>query len=57
LAKLNEVQFTFRLKDETGLHTVELWINDARQNEAIMALVGQIGVLIEQRIGVEPVMK
>jgi hypothetical protein len=46
------------LEDKNGrVRSVEIWINDARQNDKIVALVDQIGLLIEQYNGQTPVLK
>ncbi len=54
----DEVQYSFSLDNESGrVHRVEIWINDARRNDKIVALVDQIGLLIEQYTGQTPVLK
>jgi hypothetical protein len=54
----DEVQYSFSLEDENGrIRSVEIWINDARQNDRIVALVDQIGLLIGQYTGQTPVLK
>ncbi len=54
----DEAQYSFSLEDENGrVRSVEIWINDARQNDKIVTLVDQIGLLIEQYTGQTPVLK
>ncbi len=54
----DEAQYSFSLEDENGpVRSVEIWINDAHQNDKIVAMVDQIGLLIEQYTGEEPVMR
>lgn len=53
----DEVQYTFTLKNGTQAHTAEIWIDDARQNERLVALVDRLGALIESYTGQEPVLK
>lgn len=54
----DETQYSFRLEDENGrLQSVEIWINDTRQNDKIVALVDHVGVLIEKYTGETPVLK
>ena len=50
----DEVQYTFALGSATCLHKVTLWINDAREDEALMALVEAIAALIEKYTGQVP---
>ena len=52
----DEVQYTFVLRDGTQEYEVEIWINDARENEKITALVDGVAVLIEAYTQQEPVM-
>ena len=52
----DEVQYTFVLSDETRSHIVKLWVNDARKNSGIVALVDRIGVLIEKYAKQKPVL-
>jgi hypothetical protein len=51
----DEVQYTFNLEDETGVHAVKIWLNDAGQNDQIMALVDQIAILIKKYTGETPI--
>ncbi len=54
----DEAQYSFSLEDENGhVRSVEIWINDARQNDKIVILVDQIALLIEQYTGQMPVLK
>jgi hypothetical protein len=53
----DEVQYTFNLKDGTQAYTAKIWIDDARQNERLGALVDRLGALIESYTGREPVLK
>ncbi len=54
----DEAQYSFSLADENGrVRSVEIWINDARQNDRVVALVDRIGLLIEQYTGQTPVLK
>ena len=43
-------------RDETRAHSVEIWINDARENDEIVALVDRIATLIEAHTGQKPVL-
>jgi hypothetical protein len=43
----DEVKYTFVLRDEIQAHSVEIWVNDARKNDKIVALVDRIATLIE----------
>jgi hypothetical protein len=52
----DEVQYTFNLEDETGVYTVKIWINDARQNDHIVALVNQMATLIKRYTGETPIL-
>ena len=52
----DEVQYTFNLEDETDVYTVKVWINDARQNDQIVALVNQIAMLIKKYTGETPIL-
>jgi hypothetical protein len=52
----DEVWYTFVLRDGTQEHKVEIWTNDARENEKITALVDAVAVLIEAYTQQEPVM-
>ena len=53
----DEVKYTFVLRDETQAHSVEIWINDARENDKIVALVDRIATLIEAYTGQKPVLQ
>jgi hypothetical protein len=53
----DEVQYHFKLNDGKSVHGVKIWVNDARQNEQIVALVDQIGRLIQTYTGETPVLK
>lgn len=53
----DEAQYTFALRDGGETHLVKTWLNDARENEAIMALVDRIGVLIESYTKKKAVLK
>lgn len=53
----DEVKYTFALGDETRAHLVEVWINDALQNDEIVALVDRIATLIEAYTGQTPVLR
>ena len=44
-------------RDETRAHSVEIWINDARENDKIVALVDRIATLIETYTGQKPVLQ
>jgi hypothetical protein len=52
----DEVQYTFNLEDETDVYTVKIWLNDAGQNDQIMALVNQMATLIKKYIGETPIL-
>lgn len=53
----DEVRYTFTLNNGTQAHTAEIWIDDARQNELLVALVDRLGALIRSYTGQEPVLK
>ena len=53
----DEVRYTFVLRDETQAYEVEIWINDARENEEITALVDSVAVLIEAYTQQKPVIR
>lgn len=53
----DEVQYTLVLRDGTGLHEAKIWINDARENDDITALVEGIAVLIEAYVHQKPVLR
>jgi len=53
----DEVQYTFVLSDGRDAHTVKLWVGDAREDGAVMALVDRIAVLIEMHVGERPVLQ
>jgi len=53
----DEVKYTFVLRDETQVYSVEIWINDARKNDEIVALVERIATLIETCTGQKPVLQ
>lgn len=53
----DEVQYTFALTDNAETHTIKIWINDARKNDKIIALVDGIGFLIELHTKTKPVLK
>lgn len=53
----DEVKYTFALRDGTQAHSVEIWINDARENDKIIALVDHIATLIEAYTGQKPILK
>jgi hypothetical protein len=53
----DEIQYTFALRDETQVHSVKIWVNDARENDEIVALVDRIATLIEARTGQKPVLR
>ena len=52
----DEVQYTFVLKQGTGLHKAEIWVNDTRENDRITALVEGVAVLIEAYVHQKPVL-
>jgi len=51
-----EVQYRFVLRDDQQVHSVSMWVNDARQEEGIVALVEELAVLIEKLVGEKPVL-
>jgi hypothetical protein len=53
----DEIKYTFALRDETQAHSVEIWINDARENDEIVALVDRIATLIEVYTGQKPILR
>jgi hypothetical protein len=53
----DEVKYTFVLRDETQVHSVEIWINDACKNAEIVALVDGITTLIEAYSRQKPVLQ
>lgn len=52
----DEVQYTFNLEDETDVYAVKIWLNDAGQNDQIMALVNQMATLIKKYTGETPIL-
>ncbi|HID63278.1 MAG TPA: hypothetical protein EYP49_11145 [Anaerolineae bacterium] len=52
----DEVKYTFVLRDGTQAHSVEIWVNDARENDEIVALVDRLATLIEAYTGQKPVL-
>ncbi len=52
----DEVKYTFVLRDGTQVHSVEIWGNDARENDEIVALIDRIAALIEAHTGQKPVL-
>jgi hypothetical protein len=53
----DEVRYSFALRDGSGAYNKSVWINDARENPAIMDLVGYLATLIEKYTGEKPVMR
>jgi hypothetical protein len=53
----DEVRYSFGLKDGSGGYNKSVWINDARENPAIMNLVSYLAMLIEKYTGQRPVMR
>ena len=53
----DEVRYSFSLKDGSGVYNKSVWINDARKNTAIMALVAYLETIIEKYTGIKPVMR
>ena len=53
----DEVKYTFVLRDEARAHSMEIWINDARENDEIIALVDRIATLIEAYTKLKPVLQ
>ena len=52
----DEVQYTFVLADDAQIHSVEIWIGDARENDRIVALVDGLAALIETYAKQKPVL-
>jgi len=52
----DEIAYRFILRDNGQVYSVSLWVNDARENERIVALVEQLSVLIEKHTGEKPVL-
>ena len=52
----DEVQYTFVLADDAQIHSVEIWIGDARENDSIVALVDGLAALIETYAKQKPVL-
>ena len=53
----DEVKYIFVLRDETQAHSVGIWVNDARRNDEIVALVDRIATLIEVYTKQKPVLQ
>lgn len=53
----DEVLYSFALKDGSGSYAASIWINDARENRAIVELVAYLEQLIEKYTGKRPVMR
>jgi len=43
--------------DETDVHSVTIWVNDARKDDDIVALVDYIATVIEKYTGEKPVLR
>jgi hypothetical protein len=52
----DEVQHTLALMENGSRHEVQIWIGEAREIEALVKLVTQIGNLIETYTGQQPVL-
>ena len=52
----DEIEYRFILRDNGQAYSVSLWVDDARENRRIVALVEQLAVLIERHTGEEPVL-
>jgi hypothetical protein len=53
----DEVTYRLDLKDGSGTYRKSVWLNDARQDPAIMDLVAYLETLIEKYTGSKPVMR
>ena len=53
----DEVRYSFVLKDGSGTYSKSVWINDARQDPAIVDLVAYLETLIEKYSGTKPAME
>ncbi|MDJ0799837.1 MAG: hypothetical protein QNJ51_24035 [Calothrix sp. MO_167.B12] len=53
----DEVQYTFKLTDKAQTVAVNVWGNEAIENKEILALIDQIGILIEKYTGEKSVLK
>jgi hypothetical protein len=53
----DEALYSFTLRGGSGTHTASVWINDARDNQAIMGMVSYLATLIERYTGEKPVMR
>ena len=52
----DEIAYSFVFRDNGKAHSVRMWVNDARENERIVALVEQLAASIEQVTGEKPVL-
>jgi len=53
----DEVEYTFTLKNEAQIHSLQILINDARKNNKITILIGYIAILIEKYTGERPFLR
>jgi hypothetical protein len=53
----DEVSYTFVLSDQSGEHLVEIWVNEALEDDRIVALVDAIASMIEATTKQIPVIK
>jgi hypothetical protein len=53
----DEVRYDFTLCDGSGAYVKRMWINEARENKAVMDLVGYLEQLITKYSGQKPIMR
>ena len=53
----DEVLYSLGLRDGSGTYNKSVWIDDAREDPAIMGLVDYLEVLVEKYSGQRPVMR
>jgi len=53
----DEIEYTFTIKDEAQIHSLQILINDARKNSKITILIDYITILIEKYTGVRPFLR
>lgn len=53
----DEIQYTFELQEKERVHSLRIWLNDAREDEDIVVLVECLATLIETYTGERPVLE
>jgi len=53
----DEIEYTFTLRNEAQIHSLQILINDARKNNKITILIDYIAVLIEKYTGERPFLR